>query len=117
MRPSKSSFLDSGYAGVSPHVRESNSLGFWTPRPGFRILHAKSFRGQFGFHVQVKIFRILESGLPYIGQGVVADIGAQIWKFSSSFLFATFVDISTELGLERSDIYQRMLFLQEIANF
>ena len=70
MRPNKSSFLDSGYAGVSPHVRESNSLGFWTPRPGFRILHAKFF----GFHVQVKIFRILESGFPYIGQGVVADI-------------------------------------------
>ena len=48
---------DSGYAGVSPQVRESNSLGFWTPRPGFRIPHAKFF----GFHVQVKIFQILES--------------------------------------------------------
>ena len=77
----------------------------------------QNFSWSVRFHVQVKIFRILESGLPYIGQGVVADIGAQIWKFTSSFLFATFVDISTQLDLERSDINRRMLFLQQIANF
>ena len=33
-------------------------------------LHARDSE----FQAQVKIFRILESGLPYIGQGVVADI-------------------------------------------
>ena len=58
-----------------------------------------------------------DSGFPppiTSGKGVVADIGAQIWKFTSSFLFATFVDISTQLDL---DIYRRTLFLQQIANF
>ena len=77
-------------------------------------LHARDS----GFQVQVKIFRILEFGLPYIGQGVVADIhrrGTDLEVYLS--LFAAFVYISTHLDLERSDIYRRMLFLQQIANF
>ena len=59
-----------------------------------------------------------DSGIPYIGQGVVADIhsrGTDLEVYLS--LFAAFVYISTHLDLERSDINRRMLFLQQIANF
>ena len=78
-------------------------------------LHARDS----GFHVQVKIFWILESGLPYIRQGVVADIHR--WGTDLEvYLLVSFRDIcyiSTQLDLQRSDIYRRMLFLQQIANF
>ena len=63
-------------------------------------LHARDS----GFQVQVKIFRILESGLPYIGQGVVADIHRRGTDLEV-YLLVSFRDICLYFDAARAQGY------------